>query len=61
MYSKKAKINKKFIEIVPDIKVRPEYIIKKQILSYNGKYLYKIKVLNDREYEVTEEIFNQIQ
>lgn len=50
----------KFIEIVPGIEVRPEYVIKKSVVSYNGKLIYKIKVKEDKEYEVTKQVFDSI-
>jgi hypothetical protein len=53
---------KRFIEIKPGIWIRPEYVVRKEVIrmKYSGNVFYHIKVLSDEEYEVDKEIFDQI-
>ena len=54
-------IMKEFIEILPGIKIRPEYVVRKEIRYDGDRKIFLIKVLGDREYYVPEEIYIQIQ
>lgn len=51
---------KEFIEIRFGVEVRPEYVVRKEIRVRDGKYVYYVKVLGDKEYEVTEDTYNSI-
>ena len=52
---------KEFIEILPGIKIRPEYVVRKEIRYDGDRKIFLVKVLGDREYYVPEEIYIQIQ
>lgn len=51
----------KFIEVKPGIEIRPEYIVKKEVLTMEAGVFYHIKVLGDKEYCVEKEVFDKIQ
>ena len=51
---------KEFIEISDGIEVRPEFIVKKEKTAYRDHYVYTIKILGDKEYDVSEKVFNSI-
>ena len=51
---------KEFIEILPGIKIRPEYVVRKETHYHDDELFYIIKVLGDKEYYVTAEVFYQI-
>ena len=52
---------KEFIEILPGIKIRPEYVVRKEVRCNGDEVLYIIKVLGDKEYYIPKKIYIQIQ